>query len=198
VAREPALQTQTISLRREMPARILHLARPNLGPPLDEVLASFQAAELPVPGRSSTMVARSILGIGHGRWWLIEDEAPGEEPSQGHLSRPTSSLSFGIAIDIGDAWDRFRLSGESALDLLAKGSRLDLDPRVFANGACALSSFAELRTLLHRSSDGAHFDLYCGRSYAQTLEEWLGEAAAEFGWEAPIDKGGAPANAAAQ
>ena len=144
------------------------------------------------------MVARSICGIGRGRWWLIEDEAPGEEPSEGHLSRRPSSLSFGIAIDIGDAWDRFRLSGECALDLLAKGSTLDLDPRVFANGACALSSFAELRTLLHRSSDGTHFDLYCGRSYAQTLEEWLSEAAAEFGWGAPIEKGGAPSNAGAQ
>jgi methylglutamate dehydrogenase subunit D len=192
------LHTQTISLRREVPARILHLARPILGPALGELLSSFEAAELPVPGKSSTVGTRSILGIGRGRWWLVEDEAPGEEPPQGHVSRRPSSLSFGIDIDIGDAWDRFRLSGECALDLLAKGSTLDLDPRVFANGTCALSSFAELRTLLHRSADGTHFDLYCGRSYAQTFEEWLGEAAAEFGWEAPMQKGGATANAGAQ
>jgi heterotetrameric sarcosine oxidase gamma subunit len=177
-----------IELRRETPARILHLARPIPGPSLSELLVSFQAAELPAPGRSVAEKARSILGIGRGRWWLVE-----EKPVQPHDSPPTTTTSFGIAIDIGDACERFRISGECVLDLLSKGSALDLDRRAFANGACALSSFAQLHALLHRAPDGGHFDLYCGFSYAQSLEEWLCEAAAELGWEGPIGKGGATA-----
>ena len=124
-----------IELRRETPARILHLARPIPGPSLSELLVSFQAAELPAPGRSVAEKARSIMGIGRGRWWLVE-----EKPVQPHDSPPTTTTSFGIAIDIGDACERFRISGECVLDLLSKGSALDLDRRAFANGACALSS----------------------------------------------------------
>ena len=67
----------------------------------------------------------------------------------------------------------FAIRGDHVLDLLSKGSSLDLDRRIFVDGACAFAAFAQLHTLLHRAEDGRHFDLYCGRSYALSLEEWL-------------------------
>jgi heterotetrameric sarcosine oxidase gamma subunit len=194
VAREQAAQramaTSRIELRREVPTRIQYLARPIAGPSLSGFLARFEITELPPPGRSATSKANAILGIGRGRWWLVEDEL-----AQSGDSSPIAMASFDIAVDISDAWERFRICGQGTLDLLSKGSALDLDQRVFAKGNCALASFAQLHTLLYRAPDGKHFDLYCGRSYAQSLEEWLAEAAAEFAWEEPPERGGAAGKA---
>jgi len=191
IARWPALPKimpgtlPGIALAESEPARILHLARPIEGTSLSAMLSGFTIAELPRTGRSAGAGARLLLGTGRGRWWLIDEEAPATEGKGGSLA-----AAFGVAVDIGDAWCRFRIAGQAVPDLLAKGSSLDLDPRVFPAGTCALAVFAQLHTLLHRAHRHAHFDLYCGRSYARTLEEWLIEAAAEFGCKA-IRKGGA-------
>jgi heterotetrameric sarcosine oxidase gamma subunit len=171
----------------EAPASVFHLARPIDGPYLSALLSTFAIAQLPQPGRSASAGARLIFGIGPRRWWLVEEEAAAAEPAPSALV-----AGFSVAVDISEAWSRFRIAGSAALELLAKGSALDLDPRVFAEGACALAAFAQLHTLLH-SHGGGHFDLYCGRSYARSLHEWLIEAATEFGCEAPIGKGDATA-----
>jgi heterotetrameric sarcosine oxidase gamma subunit len=179
-----------ITLGDEAPASITHLARPIDGPSLSALLSGFGIAELPQAGRSAGTGAWLILGVGARRWWLVEEVGLATEPAPSALS-----TGFGVAVDVGDAWSRFRISGAATLELLAKGSSLDLDPRVFIEGSCALAAFAQLRTLLHRPHGAEHFDLYCGRSYAHSLHEWLIEAATEFGCQAPIGKGGATAEA---
>jgi heterotetrameric sarcosine oxidase gamma subunit len=179
-----------IELRRAPPTQIHYLARPIAGAPLSNFLASLGVGALPPPGRSASSAAQSILGISRERWWLVS-----EEPARSSATSSAAAASFGIVVDIGDAWERFRISGEAVLELLSKGSALDLDARVFANGHCAPAAFAELHTLLNRGPDGEYFDLYCGRSYGETLHEWLAEAAAEFGPVGPFAKGGAGAGA---
>ncbi len=178
----PQAPPRGISLERSTPGRILHVARPIAVSSLSGPLASLGIAELPPMGRSVQAGTRAILGIGPSRWWLVEEDTL----VAGH-PRSDATAGFSIAVDIGDAWERFRIGGGNSLDLLSKGSSLDLDRRVFAGGACTLAAFAQLHTLLHRAGDGRHFDLYCGRSYALSLEEWLSEAAAEFSHE-PNDR----------
>ncbi|MFI4986256.1 MAG: sarcosine oxidase subunit gamma [Alphaproteobacteria bacterium] len=175
-----------IRLGEKAPASIMLLARPIEGPSLSALLSGFGVAQLPQSGRSARAGPRLILGVGPRRWWLVEEETAATGPAPSGLC-----AGFGVAVEIGDAWSRFRIAGEAILELLAKGSSLDLDPRVFAEGSCALAAFAQLHTLLHRPHGFEHFDLYCGRSYARSLHEWLIEAATEFGCEAPIGKGGA-------
>ena len=185
-ARGMAEMSPGIRLSGPAPVSITHLAQPIGEPSLSTLLSTFGIAQLPQPGRTASAGARLIFGIAPRRWWLVREQGLPTDSEQDALV-----AGFGIAVDVSDAWSRFRIAGKAMLDLLAKGSTLDLDPRVFAEGSCALAAFAQLHTLLHRAHGAWHFDLYCGRSYARALHEWLIEAAAEFGCETLVEKGGA-------
>ncbi|MFI4995147.1 MAG: sarcosine oxidase subunit gamma [Hyphomicrobiales bacterium] len=185
-ARGMAEMPPGIRLSDPAPASIAHLAQPIGGSSLSILLSTFGIAQLPRPGRTASAGAGLIFGIAPQRWWLVREQGLPADSKQDALV-----AGFGIAVDVSDAWSRFRIAGKAMLDLLAKGSTLDLDPRAFAEGTCALAAFAQLHTLLHRAHGAWHFDLYCGRSYARALHEWLIEAAAEFGCETLVEKGGA-------
>ena len=165
-----------LELREVAHRRLVEVARPQPGAALDSVLVALHADELPRTGESASAGASSLLGIGPGRWLLVEANAI-PSGSRGPLEQLT--LPFEIAIEIGDAWTQIAISGTAMRDLLAKGCALDLHHSVFREGACAVMSFAHLRCVLFRF--GAGFRLFIGRSYAASLAEWLIEAAAEFG-----------------
>jgi sarcosine oxidase subunit gamma len=124
-------------------------------------------------GESCAAGGSYLLGIAPERWLLIVSDEDGP-------SAPAAlSGAFAIVVETGDAWTQFAISGSAAADLLAKGCALDLHPKVFAEGTCAVTKFAQLRCVLLRAADG--YRLFVGRSYAASCAEWLIEAAAEFG-----------------
>ena len=92
--------------------------------------------------------------------------------------------AFEVAVETGDAWTQFAISGSASRDLLAKGCALDLHPSAFREGGCAVTRFAQLRCVLHHV--GVGYRLLVGRSHAASLAEWLVEAAAEFGLEVKV------------
>ena len=154
--------------------RVAELARPQTGAALDTLLAAFRAEELPRTGASATASGSFLLGIRPGLWLLIaSDSAPPEFPGA------KLEAAFEVAVETGDAWTQFAISGSASRDLLAKGCALDLHPSAFPEGRCAVTRFAELRCVLHHV--GVGYRLLVGRSYAAALAEWLIEAAAEFG-----------------
>lgn len=85
--------------------------------------------------------------------------------------------------DVSESRAAVRVSGPRVLDLLAKGTSLNLHPNVFPPGACAQSTLALTDVLLHRLADEPEpvFDLHVHRSFADYLWRWLEAAAAEFG-----------------
>jgi heterotetrameric sarcosine oxidase gamma subunit len=159
---------------------VTELAQPRAGEALDAALAAFHVDALPRIGASASVGGSSLLGIGPGQWLLIanDETAPG-------LSGAAPARAFAVAVESGDAWTQFAISGSASRDLLAKGCALDLHPWVFEHGACAVTRFAQLRCVLHRV--GAGYRLLAGRSYAVSLAEWLNEAAAEFGLAAEAE-----------
>ena len=153
--------------------RVVELARPQAGAALETVLAAFRAEKLPSIGTSAAASGAFLLGIGPGLWLLIAFEnAPPDFPGA------KLEAAFEVAVETGDAWTQFAISGSASRDLLAKGCALDLHPSAFREGGCAVTRFAQLRCVLHNM--GATYRLLVGRSYAVSLSEWLIEAAAEF------------------
>jgi sarcosine oxidase subunit gamma len=158
--------------------RVVELARPRTGAALDTMLAAFRAEALPRIGASATASGSFLLGIGPGLWLLIaSDDAPPEFPAK-------LEAAFEVAVETGDAWTQFAISGSAAGDLLAKGCALDLHPSAFREGDCAATRFAGLRCVLHHVGMG--YRLLVGRSYAASLAEWLIETAAEFGLDLEV------------
>jgi sarcosine oxidase, subunit gamma len=153
---------------------VLELARSRKGAALDPVLAAFGIEQLPPTGASASASGSLLLGIGPQLWLLIASDGVSPEFAQGKLE-----VAFDVAVDVADAWTQFAIVGSASRDLLAKGCALDLHPRVFRQGCCAITRFAQLRCVLHHN--GVGYRLLVGRSYAVSLAEWLIEAAAEFG-----------------
>lgn len=76
-----------------------------------------------------------------------------------------------------------RITGTHARDVLAKGCRLDLDPRVFAPDFVAATTIAHVPTLVHRVGGAATYDLYVPSTFAEEQVHWLTTSAREFGYE---------------
>jgi sarcosine oxidase subunit gamma len=122
-----------------------------------------------------------ILWLGPDEW-LIAGHKPG-------VIGEGLAIAHGAVTDVSSGRAAWRISGPRSTDLLAKGCRLDLHPRVFASDACAQTALAHVAVLLHRR-DAQTFDIYCARSYASHVWHWLREAASEFAYKitTPLDR----------
>jgi len=145
--------------------------------------AAEVALEFALPLRPNT-TARGEAGtacwLGPSEWLLL---VPGQaEPWIERLSAALAGVRHALN-DVSESRTQIRISGARAVDLLAKGTSLDLHPSVFPRGACAQSTLALADMLLHRPETEAApvFDVYAHRSFADYLWRWLEGAAAEYG-----------------
>jgi sarcosine oxidase subunit gamma len=124
------------------------------------------------PNRAVTNGDLTVLWHGPGQWLIVR--APAAAP----LADELASLcgKHAAAVDLGHARTALRFEGESARDVLAKGTSIDLRPARFAPGACALTALGKIGVLIHAVAP-ATIDVYVARSYGQALIEWLEHAA---------------------
>lgn len=164
-----------ISLMNRPPGRVLHLEGRGDGPALADFLRALRLDSLPGPGRSAGHASVRLLAAGPDHWLLIADR--GEDfPDDSLLLR-----AFAVALDLSHGWSRIVISGRHSADLLAKGCALDLHPRAFPAGACAVTGLAGFRIIIVRGPEIRQFDLFVGRSHMSSLREWLMDAAVSFG-----------------
>lgn len=118
-----------------------------------------------------------MLGVGPGRWLLVAPEARGV-PARliGRIPAEVAAIT-----DLSHGRTVVRVSGPDTRRLLAKTCMLDLDPRVFAPGRCALTLLGQAGVLLDAVSDEV-VDVHFNRSFAVSGWETLADAAAEFGY----------------
>ena len=83
-------------------------------------------------------------------------------------------------VDVSDLRAVFELAGPRARDALRKGCAIDLHPRVFGPGDCALTALARVRVALCQLDDRPAYRILIERSYAVYLWDWLVDAMAEF------------------
>lgn len=109
--------------------------------------------------------------------WL----GPGEFMILGRVTPVSVNLLFHLS-DMTNATIAYHLRGARVRELLSKGCTLDLHPRSFAINRCARTLIAQVEVVIDRLNEDG-FDLYAERSYADHLERWLADAAAEFCYE---------------
>ncbi len=160
---------------REMPMSMMFDLR--LQPAGVELVAAAEAAfalTLPlVPNKSTAANARTALWLGPDQWLIV---VPAGEPSL-----PAVELAGSASVvDVSDLRAVFELAGPRARDVLAKGCAVDLHPRAFKPGDCALSALARIRVALHQPAVENAYQIYVERSYAQYLWDWLVDAMVEY------------------
>ena len=93
--------------------------------------------------------------------------------------------AIAAVVDQSGGFAVVRLAGPRAAAALAKGCRVDLDPRAFGAGCVARTIIAQVPAIVHRVDAGAtierEFDLFVPATLARSFVEFLLHAADEFG-----------------
>lgn len=155
-------------------------ARKGQAAALTTILSSAFGLMLPGAGQTSTTGEWRAVWIQPDTWLVI---APFTGPGD-LLERLAAVASQSAAItDQTFGKSVLRLSGAKARDVLAKGCRVDLHPRVFGPGRSSVTPLAQVRCVLIQIDDKPTFDLIVASTFAVSALEWLERSALEFGLE---------------
>ena len=113
--------------------------------------------------------AENAVCTGPGQYLLTGHDVAAVKAAVGDLA---------LAVDQSSGRVRVTVSGPAVADLLAKTCPLNLAQ--WPVGAAHASHFLHIACAYFRRGED-RFDLYVGRSFAQSFGEWLLHASAEFG-----------------
>ncbi|MGM0584038.1 MAG: sarcosine oxidase subunit gamma [Pseudomonadota bacterium] len=140
--------------------------------------AAARAAGLDLPD------TRRWTGQGGRRLvWMSPDELllflpRGEVPAALDAAAQAFGELHHLAADVSDARALFRIEGDGAREVLAKGAPVDLSRAAFAPGDARRTRLGQLAVaFLMVSADPDAFELICFRSVAHHVEAWLETAA---------------------
>jgi len=117
----------------------------------------------------------------HQYWWI----AAGSD-SMVRLARELPTLA-GTVTMLSAARVRIRITGPAARDVLAKGIALDLHPRAFQVGRSAQTGLHHTGVFLERTGEDS-YEIYLPRTYAESIWEWLIDAALPFGYDVAVEE----------
>ena len=137
-----------------------------------------------VPGISRSDGKTQVTWNGPSGWMIVaSDEETGRAP--GELLELLSTALGDLAAVIDQSHGRcgLRLSGSRAREVMAKNTAIDLHPRAFGPGRCAMTSVAHMNATIVQVDDTPTFDLFVARSLARSFAHALEHACREFARE---------------
>lgn len=146
---------------------------------LGTALQAQLGVALPEPGRASAHGDIAALWIAPATALIVGPLARLQE------LRAAIPPALAAVVDQSGGFAVVQLAGPCAAAALAKGCRVDLDPRAFGAGCVARTIIAQVPAIVHRVDAGASFapafDLFVPATLARSFVEFLLHAAAEFG-----------------
>ena len=150
-----------------------------------EDAAFMQALEtvlgVALPTAANTAVIESTLTIlwyGPSEWLVLS----GDQFDDGLINQLRASLEgiHSLVTDISGGNTLIDISGNRARDLLKKATTIDVHPRAFTVGDCALTTFAHAGAAMYQYDDAPGFRVVVRRSFADYIGTWLVDAAKEY------------------
>src|SRR5262249_47215128 len=75
--------------------------------------------------------------------------------------------------DVSEARTTIAVAGPRAREILAKGTSIDLHPRVFGTGCCVQTGFAGANIILRQVDEVPSFEILVLNSFAEHVWSWL-------------------------
>ena len=148
-----------------------------------ESLLAARGLTLPARGTGRFVAADTIaLSVRPGRFLLL---SPAGAPGESTHYWEGLCAGTGAAIDHSSGLAVLYVAGEAWREVLKRGCRLDLDPRVFPAGAAAATIIAQVPATLAVLPRGLL--LLTPATTARHVREWFTAAAAPFGFTARPD-----------
>jgi sarcosine oxidase subunit gamma len=155
------------------------MARKGRARALSNALQKAMGLAAPGAGASMTNGQISVHWAGADQYYVV---ASGYGESA--LYRDLSKVLAGSASVVDQSHGRviITLAGPKARDVLAKGTPVDLHPRVFGEGRCAVTQMAHVGVHLAQVGPDS-FELSVFRGFSESFWEWLTEQSEEFGYQ---------------
>lgn len=144
-----------------------------------DAISTICGVELPREPNTVCVGTNTMYWLGPNEWLLATRENAAAEIAA-KLSKTLKNQHIAVN-DLSGGQVTYRLLGDAAAALLAKGCTLDLHPSVFGSGLCAQSGLAKAAVLLAPLCDESGYEIVVRRSFADYLWQWLLRAGRDYG-----------------
>ena len=122
----------------------------------------------------------TALWLSKKEWLIVNPSIDTEEVRslQNHISD-----IHALALDVSDRWTTINVSGKKAIDVLSKGTTIDLDNAVFGSGACAQTTLWTVNVIIYQIDEKPTFDIFVDSTMAKFLWQWLEHSSKEYVYE---------------
>ncbi len=133
------------------------------------------------PGVCSANEHTQITWNGPNSWIVVcNDDEAGRAPGELLAALQKAVGDLGAVIDQSHGRCGLRLSGTHARQVMAKNTAIDLHPRSFGPGRCAMTSVAHMNATIVQVDDTPTYDLLVIRSLARSFAHAIEHACHEF------------------
>lgn len=133
------------------------------------------------PGISNANEHTQVSWNGPNSWMIVaSDEEAGRAPGELLKLLQESVGELAAVVDQSHGRCGLRLSGARARQVMAKNTAIDLHPRAFGPGRCALTSVAHMNATIVQVDDTPTYDLFVIRSMARSFAAAIKHACREF------------------
>jgi sarcosine oxidase subunit gamma len=146
---------------------------------LNNAMKKHYGVDCPTPGQSASARGVDVHWCGPEQWYVIS-----QKHDEGALFGELRGRLEGMASVSEQSHGRIIISlkGSRVRELLAKGTPVDLHPREFGPGQCAVTQMAHVG--VHIAQVGKdQFELSLFRGFAESFWQRLTEMASEYGYE---------------
>lgn len=155
------------------------IARKGKAKALSEAMKKHFGVACTAPGECATGRKVTVQWCGFEQWFVLADGQP-----EGALFSDLADKLKGLASVSDQSHGRvvISISGSNARDVISKGTPVDVHPRAFGKGKCAMTQMAHVGVHVSQVGEDA-FELSLFRGFVESFWEWLTEMAEEFGYE---------------
>ncbi len=133
------------------------------------------------PGVCSADESTQIVWNGPNSWMVVcSDAEAGRKPGELMQLLGDAVGELGAVVDQSHGRCGLRLSGAHARAVMAKNTAIDLHPRAFGPGRCAMTSVAHMNATVVQVDDAPTYDLFVIRSLARSFAHAIEHACGEF------------------
>jgi sarcosine oxidase subunit gamma len=136
------------------------------------------------PGHCRSDGKTQIFWNGPNSWMVVASDVEcGRAAGELFATLQDAVSNLGAVVDQSHGRCVLRLSGARAREVMAKNTAVDLHPRAFGAGQCALTSIAHMNATIVQVDDTPTYDLFVIRSLARSFAHAIEHACHEFAEE---------------
>lgn len=145
---------------------------------LNNAVSTTLGHDLPTINKVTAADKHLVVGLSPSEWLVVCDSADAGADMAASLNAGFAD-AHALVVDVSGGYTQLLVSGKHVIDLLERGTTVDLHPSVFNVGDAYTTLLAKAPVTIIKEKDGMR--VICRRSFADHLARWLLDVGEEFG-----------------